>query len=159
MTEMAISLWGKKGKREFVIHERKSESVVAQSCPTICDPLDSSLPGSSVHGIPQAGILEWVAIPFSRGSSRSRDWTQVFGTAGRFFIIWATREALCNTKRGDYIIAKILFNFNINRRSWSSTSLSGLKSFKQNLLKEPDHAIQHWQWGFWSNCSTAPGFL
>ena len=41
---------------------------VAQSCPTLCDPVDCSLPGSSVHGISQAGILEWVAIPFSRGS-------------------------------------------------------------------------------------------
>ena len=125
---MAIYLWGKKGKWEFVIHERKSESAVIQSSPTICNPLDSSLPGSSVHGILQAGILEWGAIPFFRGSSRSRDWTQVFSTAGKFFIIWATREALCNTKRGDYIISKILFNFDINRRSWSSISLSGLKS-------------------------------
>ena len=43
--------------------------IVAQSCPTLCDPMDRSLPGSSVHGIPQERILEWVAIPFSRGSS------------------------------------------------------------------------------------------
>ena len=46
-----------------------------QSCPTLCDPRDHSLPGSSVHGISQARILEWVAIPFFRGSSRPRDWT------------------------------------------------------------------------------------
>ena len=134
MTEMAIYLWGKKGKWEFVIHERK-KSVVAQSCPTICDPPDSSLPGSSDHGILQAGILEWVAIPFSRGSSWSRDWTQVFSTAGRFFIIWATREALCNTNRGDYIISKISFNFDINRRSRSSKSLSGLKSLNRTFSR------------------------
>ena len=51
------------------------------------------LPGSSVHGIPQARILEWVAIPFSRGSSQPRDWTWVSLIAGRFFTIWATREA------------------------------------------------------------------
>ena len=44
-----------------------------------------SPPGSSVHGIPQARILEWVAIPFSRGSSQPRDWTQVSHTVGRFF--------------------------------------------------------------------------
>ena len=44
------------------------------SCLTLCDPMDCS-PGSSVHGIPQARILEWVAIPSSRGSSRPRDWT------------------------------------------------------------------------------------
>ena len=49
---------------------------VTQSCPTLCDPMDCSLPGSSVHGILQARILEWVAISFSRGSSRPRDRTQ-----------------------------------------------------------------------------------
>ena len=57
------------------------------------DPMDYSLPGSSVQRILQARILEWVAIPFSRGSSQSRDWTQVFCIAGRFFTILDTREA------------------------------------------------------------------
>ena len=51
----------------------ESESEVTQSCPTLCDPVDSSLPGSSVHEILQARILEWVAISFSRGSSRPRE--------------------------------------------------------------------------------------
>ena len=46
-----------------------------QSCLTLCDPMDCSLPGSSVHGILQAGILEWVAMPSSRGPSRSKDRT------------------------------------------------------------------------------------
>ena len=55
--------------------------------------MDCSQPGSSVHGILQARILEWVAILFSRGSSQPRDWTQVARTAGRIFTIWATREA------------------------------------------------------------------
>ena len=45
-----------------------SRSVVTQSCPTLCDPMACSPPGSSVHGILQVRILEWVAIPFSRGS-------------------------------------------------------------------------------------------
>ena len=68
--------------------------LVDQSCPTLFDPMDYSLPGSSVHGILQARrILEWVAIPFSRGSSQIRDRTRVFCTAGRFFTIRATREA------------------------------------------------------------------
>ena len=53
--------------------ERKRESEVAQSCPILCDPMDCSLSASSVHGIFQARILEWVAISFSRGSSRPRD--------------------------------------------------------------------------------------
>ena len=49
-------------------------------------------PGSSVHQILPARILEWVAIPFSRGSSQTRDWTHVSCIAGKFFTIWATRE-------------------------------------------------------------------
>jgi len=51
-------------------------SGVAQSCPTLCDPMDCSIPVSSVHGIFQARVLEWVAISFSRGSSWPRDWTR-----------------------------------------------------------------------------------
>ena len=57
--------------------------LVARSCPTLCDPLDCSLPGSSVHGILQARILDWVAVPSSRGSSQPRDQTWVSGIAGR----------------------------------------------------------------------------
>ena len=64
-----------------------SESEVTQSCPTLCDPMDCSLPGSSVHRIFQARVLEWVAISFSRGSSQPRDRTQVSCTAGRCFTI------------------------------------------------------------------------
>ena len=56
--------------------------LVAQSCLTLCDPIDCSLPGSSVHGISQARILEWVAIPFSRASSQLRDPTLVSHFAG-----------------------------------------------------------------------------
>ena len=59
------------------------ESEVAQSCPTLCDPVDCSLPSSSVCGILQARVLEWVAISFSRGSSRPRDQTWVSRIGGR----------------------------------------------------------------------------
>ena len=52
--------------------------LVSQLCLTLCDPMDSSLPGSSWHGILQARILEWVAISFSRGFSQHRDWTPAF---------------------------------------------------------------------------------
>ena len=69
-----------------------SESEAAQSCPTLCDPMDCSLPGSSLHGILQARVLEWVAISFSRGSSWPRDRTLVSCIAGRHFNLWATRE-------------------------------------------------------------------
>ena len=60
--------------------------------PTLCDPMDCSPPGSSVHGILQARILEWVAILFSRESSRPKDRTQVSRIAGGFFTVLATRE-------------------------------------------------------------------
>ena len=60
---------------------------VGQSYPTLCDPTDRSPPGSSVHWILQARILEWVAIPFSRGSSQLRNETQMSCIAGRFFTI------------------------------------------------------------------------
>ena len=73
--------------------ESESESEVAQSCPTLFDPIDCSLSGSSLRGILQARILEWVAISFSRGSSGTRDRTWVSSSAGRHFNLWATREA------------------------------------------------------------------
>ena len=60
-------------------------SEVAQSCPTLCDPMDCSLPGSSVHGISQARIQKWVAISFSRRSSQPRDCTWVSHIVGRHF--------------------------------------------------------------------------
>ena len=66
---------------------------IAQLCPTLCDPMDCSPPGSSVHGIFQPRILEWVAISFSRGSSWPRDRTRVSHIVGRCFTIQATREA------------------------------------------------------------------
>ena len=66
----------------------QSEVKVAQSCPTLCDPMDYT-----VHGIHQARMLEWVAFPFSRGSSQPRDRTQVSHIAAGFFTIWAIREA------------------------------------------------------------------
>ena len=68
-----------------------SESEVAQSVDSL-DPTHCSPPGSSVHGIFQASILEWVAISFSRGSSRPRDRTWVSHTAGRCFTLWATND-------------------------------------------------------------------
>ena len=66
---------------------------VAQSCPTLCDPMDCNLLGFSVHGILQARILEWITISFSRGSSWPRARTRVSHIRGRRFNLWATREA------------------------------------------------------------------
>ena len=73
---------------------------VAQSSPTLCNPT-----GHTVHGILQARILEWVAFPFSRGSSQTRDWTQISHIAGWFFTKWAissvqfSRSVVANSLR------------------------------------------------------------
>ena len=68
----------------------KVKVKVAQLCPTLCNPMDYT-----GHEILEARILDWVAIPFSRGFSPPRDWTQVSHIAGRFFTSWATSEAQC----------------------------------------------------------------
>ena len=81
--------------------ENKVKVLVVQLCPTLWDPMDCSPPGSSVHEILQARVLEWVAISYSRGSSQPRDQTQVSCIAGRFFTIWATRKP-----EGEYWLVK-----------------------------------------------------
>ena len=76
---------------KLILHDgfwRGSEVKVAQSCLTLCEPMDYT-----VHGIPQARILEWVAFPFSTGSSQPRSQIGTSCTAGGFFTNWATREA------------------------------------------------------------------
>ena len=91
-----MSFWSEPGFTEWGVDYSRNEVKVAQSCPALCDPMDCT-----VHGIFQARILEWVAVPFSRGSSQPRDQTQVSHTAGGFshtvggfFTSWARREAL-----------------------------------------------------------------
>ena len=74
-----------------IISERESVSCSVMS--SSLRPMDCSLPGFSVHGILQARLLEWLAIPFSRGSSQPWDWTQTSCTEGSFYTIWTTREA------------------------------------------------------------------
>ena len=98
-------MWVEKGKTanqkgQFSTDEVKTfiellsvVSVKSLSLVQLWDPMDSSLPGSSNHGILQARVLEWVAISLSRGSSQPRDWTRVSCIAGRCFNLWATREA------------------------------------------------------------------
>ena len=80
-----------KATQPFPLKHPSHPVEVAQSCPTLCDPIDCSPPGSSVHGTLQARILEWVAMPSCRGFSRSRDGTPVSCIAGRFFTLGATR--------------------------------------------------------------------
>ena len=74
-------------------------SEIARSCPSLCNPMDCSLPGSSVHGLFQASVLECIAISFSRGSSQPRDRTQVSRIVGRRFTVWAPGGAPCHAER------------------------------------------------------------
>ena len=84
--------------------------LVTKLCPTLCYSMDYSLPVSSVHGILQAKILEWVAISFSRGSSQPKNRTWVSCIAGRFFTNWAMREALFKNEQAQ--------TSHLNRTNW-----------------------------------------
>ena len=87
---------------ELTLKDVKMKVLIPHSCLTLWDLTDCSSPGSSVHGILQARILESVAISFSRGSSRPRDQTRVSCIAGRFFTILTTREALESTLKDEF---------------------------------------------------------
>ena len=118
----------------------KVKVSVAQWCPTLCDPVDCSLPGSSVHGILHS--LEWIAIPFSRGSSQTRDQTWVSCIADRFFM---TREAQPSPiEFNNSMTAKLRSSFQqINRSllnlwglvSWfQGPGLPGMEAHRQERL-------------------------
>ena len=104
-------LWGwneNQPFRSYLQYEKSWIGAVAQSWLTLCDPMDCSLPGSSVHGISQARILEWVAFSYSRGSSWPWDQTHISCIAGEFFTNSATwevpRRGLLSSKRNELFI-------------------------------------------------------
>ena len=106
---------------KWYLHLPSYPSEVAQSCPTPCNPMDCSLPGSSIHGIFQARILEWVAISFSRGSSQPRDRSQVSCIVSRCFTVWATMQVTTQLPKSflfplpfEYIWKPICFTFKID---------------------------------------------
>ena len=73
--------------KEQTIIKSSFSFLVVQSCPTLCDPMDCSLPASSIHGIFQVRVLEWGAIAFSRGSSQPKDRSRVSHIVGRCFTV------------------------------------------------------------------------
>ena len=137
-------------------------SEVIQSCLTLCDPMDCSLSRSSVHGILQARILEWVAISFSRGSSQPRDWTRVSRIAGGRFTIWATREAQdflefsqIQNNSFVYVCVSLCVCADIAPLMWKE-----VKIFKMNLYEYPVHHGKFYfqkagslNWMFWITLS------
>ena len=153
----------------------KKESEVAQSCLTLCDPMDCSLPGFSVHGIFQARVLEWVAISFSRGSSWPRDWTQVSHIVGRCFTLWATRKTLdgkesaCNAgdlglvlesgrspgKGNGYLLQYSCLENPMGRGTWRATVYNWATDtftfpWWQGVKESACHFRRHRRWQVWS---------
>ena len=109
----------------------KVKVSVTQSCFTLCDSIDCSPLDSSVLEILQARILEWVDIPFFRGSSWPRDWTRISYIVGRSFTVWVTREVQCSQSNSQ--------NFNLKAGT-------GLSSFSLQLNRLPcrhTHACTH----------------
>ena len=107
------------------------ECLVTQSSLTVCYPMDCSLPGSSVHGILRARIPEWVAIPFSRGSSQPRDWAWVSYIAGRFYTVWVTKTAILTSQ----LVSWQVFSFHHSQYTQYTPSCTEL--CQTNLLKIP----------------------
>ena len=121
---------------------KKVETVkVAQSCLTLCNPMDYT-----VHGVLQARILEWVAIPFSRGSSQSRDRTQLSCIAGEFFTSWATREVWLSTKE------LMLLNCGAGEDSWE---FLGQKWDQTSQYWRKSTLNIHWKDWCWSSSTLA----
>ena len=91
------------------LNQMKMKVLVTQLCLTLCDLMNYSPLGSSAHGSLQERILEWVAMPFSRGPSQPRDQTWASNIVGRFFIILATREAVMYLNNLAKTIQKLFF--------------------------------------------------
>ena len=111
-----------------------SEVKVTQSRPTLCNPMDCGLPGFSVHGILQARILEWIAIPFSMGSSQLRDQTQLSHTAGVFLTTWATRESRITSY-------KSVISIEINQVHYTKLSCLNLFNNIPAEVKNWEHSV------------------
>ena len=110
------------------------ECMHDQSCPILCEPMDCSPPGSSVHGILQARILEWVAISSSKGSSWSRDWTRVSCASciGRQVLYhWATREAQVSIfdHLKSYFPLKVILSLNFDILNSNDKKISSIQIF------------------------------
>ena len=124
---------------------------VTQSCQILCDPMDYT-----VHGILQARILEWVAFPFSRGSSQTRDQVLVSHIAGGFFTSWATREAHSSPKtksvseisvmKATYKIAKMRIWVIYWKKEWIVFKNMGFQVNRLGYKPWLCHFTAMWHW-------------
>ena len=118
-------------------------SEVIQSCLTLCYPTDYSPPGSSVHGIFHARILEWVAISFSRGSSWLRDQTQVSCTAG-LFTVWATVAAAA--AKSLQSCPTLCDPIDDSHQASPSLAFSRQEHWSGLPVLSPKHESEKWKW-------------
>ena len=148
--------------------KEKKESEVAQSCPTLCDPMDCTLPGSSIHGIFQARILEWIAISFPRRSSQPRGWTQASCIVGRYFTVWGTREVFLVNKAEVNVFLKLscffydpvdVGNLISDSSAFSKSSLNIWKFSVHVLLKPSLKNFEHYPDSIWNEHSTVWTFF
>ena len=144
VNRQATGLWNKDDELSPIC-KHNWKVLVTQSHPTLCDPRDCSSPGSSVHGILQARILEWVAIFFSRGSSQPRDWSQVSCIGGRFFTVWATRESWKMKIHSFAICTSLLFSNNYSCY-WSELFSQGTLRRGTKLEKRNFSVLSHFCW-------------
>ena len=112
--------------------------LVAQSCLTLCDPMDCSSPGSSVHGILQGWIVECVAISYSRTSSQPMNRTQVFCIQAISFTIWNTREALHYLKHSWYLWVSLLMG------TWWNHLMYSLRNQTVNYIFFTAHFVKNY---------------
>ena len=126
-------------------HQPACACMCAWSCLTLCVPMDCSPPGSSVHGILQARILEWVAIPFSRGSSWPRDRTWVLCIAGRFalqYVESSWTKPVSPALAGRFLITGQGLPYSSNSKesacnAWDQGSIPGLGSSSGEVNGNP----------------------
>ena len=133
--------------------------LVYQSCLTLCNPLDCSPRGSSVHGILQARILEWVAISFSSGSFRPRFWTCVSHIIGGLLTIWATEEGHLDSCSVSGLIDSYQL-LQVVTRKQNSMFFCRPTTSSQKYLSKPSHENKKLLLGsYWSSVSRGQQFL
>ena len=126
-------------KEKVTVRRLKVKVKVSQSCLTLCEPMDYI-----AHGILQAGILEWVAIPFFMGSAQPRNRTRVSCTAGGFFISWATREAHYSITRSSKLEKRLRERDKKSVTIKAAETLSLMKKRKEKQNQKILHRIYRW---------------
>ena len=112
--------------------------MCAQLCPTLCDPMDCNPPGSTVHGILQARILDWLAIFSSRGSSWPRDWTHVFCVS--YIGMWILYHMSLSEAHKALNKYKALLLLPKSRNAWTPLGFCGIKAWSREVE-------EFWEWG------------